>query len=333
MKDISNSVTYIFRSQKTKAFSIERQFDDIIESIGNTVIVRKIYLPDVSSGIVSMLRNMLYVRSHAKGLVHISGDVHYSALLYSGPVVLTVHDCDFLFRSTGLRFILFWLFWFQLPKIKYQKITVITEKTKNEVFKVPLWKTHQVFVIGNCVSKDFFQIKPLVGNASCRILHIGTRPNKNLERVIESLAGLGVKLIIVGPLSNKQKLMLDNFDIDYSNEEFVSHSKMLEMFSSVSIISFPSIYEGFGVPIIEGQAAGKIVITSKMSPMDWVAGNGALLVDPFDVTSIRNGFIRAIEYGPEIIDIVKKGRINVKRFTSDCVADSYIEIYKDIFKK
>ena len=77
--------------------------------------------------------------------------------------------------------------------------------------------------------------------------------------------------------------------MNLTHEEIVSEDRKAD------IINFPSLFEGFGMPIIEGQATGRIVITSNLSPMKEVAGNGAILVDPYSVNEIRNAYLSVIQ--------------------------------------
>ena len=65
---------------------------------------------------------------------------------------------------------------------------------------------------------------------------------------------------------------------------------MIQEYKDADLISFPSTFEGFGMPIIEGQAVGRPVITSNIEPMVSVAADAAILVDPFNIESIRECF-------------------------------------------
>ena len=99
------------------------------------------------------------------------------------------------------------------------------------------------------------------------------------------------------------------------------------------MISFCSLLEGFGLPILEAQATGRPVITSNLSSMPEVAGNGALLVDPYDVNAIRKGILRIIQDGALRENLIVKGLENVKRFSPQKVADAYVELYRLIAEK
>ena len=95
-------------------------------------------------------------------------------------------------------------------------------------------------------------------------------------------------------------------------------------------MNFPSIYEGFGMPIIEGQTIGRVVITSDISPMKDVAGNGALLVNPFSVESIREAYLQIINDKDLRSRIIEKGKENAQKYAVEKIAKQYVKIYKTI---
>ena len=87
------------------------------------------------------------------------------------------------------------------------------------------------------------------------------------------------------------------------------------------------MYEGFGMPIIEGQSIGRVVVTSNLSPMKEVAGNSAILVNPYDIESMKQGYLKAIK---EHDYYIKLGKINVKRFNLEEITKQYYQLYLKI---
>ena len=94
---------------------------------------------------------------------------------------------------------------------------------------------------------------------------------------------------------------------------------------------FASTYEGFGVPIIEAQAMGRVVITSNIEPMNKVAGNGAIIVDPYDVNSIKEAVLRIIDNVELRNDIILKGLKNASKYSSESIASKYLKLYKKVY--
>lgn len=128
-------------------------------------------------------------------------------------------------------------------------------------------------------------------------------------------------------LSKEDTLLLENNQINYSSCANISDEELLEEYRKCDIVNFPSLYEGFGMPIIEGQATGRVVVTSNLSPMKDVADGSAVLVDPTDVNSIREGYKEAIVKSSFYIE---KGKENVVRFSIGTVTKQYFKLIKAI---
>jgi glycosyltransferase involved in cell wall biosynthesis len=148
--------------------------------------------------------------------------------------------------------------------------------------------------------------------------------------VIEAIAHLNTTLVIVGGLSNSQNELLNRNNIDYEVHVGISKEALLREYERCDILSFVSTYEGFGMPIIESQAVGRPVLTSELEPMKSVAGNGALLVDPYSVDSIRRGFERLLEETEIRSRLIREGFENVKRFSIESVSKQYLNLYKKL---
>jgi glycosyltransferase involved in cell wall biosynthesis len=98
------------------------------------------------------------------------------------------------------------------------------------------------------------------------------------------------------------------------------------------LLVFASTFEGFGLPIVEAQATGRPVVTSNIMSMPEVAGDAACLVDPFNVSSIREGVLKVINDSDYRNALVKAGFENVKRFQPEQIARQYAELYHELVK-
>lgn len=326
-------VEYIYRSP-SDAVSIEKCFDSIINNISERegYIISKSFLKKFKFWPVGLLYNIIRysLKSRQKKIFHITGDIQYVAcLMNSDNTILTIHDLVGLHNpemSKCFRIILYYLwYYFPLKRLKY--ICCISEFTKRDLIEHFPFAKDKITVIPSPVSdifghfpKDFNAIRP-------RILHVGTRSNKNLERVIQALNGIPCCLSIVGVLSEKQKELLIVNNIDAKVSSNLSDEEMIKEYQSADIISFPSLFEGFGLPVIEGQVVGRPVLTSILEPMRTVAGPNSILVDPESVDSIRNGFLTIINDKEKRDLCVESGLVNAKKFTTNFVVDEYCKIY------
>lgn len=162
-------------------------------------------------------------------------------------------------------------------------------------------------------------------NTDCpQILFVGTKKNKNLDGFIPALSGLKCHLRIVGPINDVTKGILLKYKINYSQVQDLSDKEVADEYRECDFVAFPTLYEGFGLPILEGQCAGKAVLTSNRSPMKDIAGESCVLVDPCDVDSMRMG-INNIIRNHELYE--RLGRENVKRYSIEKNVEEYYNAY------
>ena len=262
---------------------------------------------------------------------HITGDIHYAILvLPTNRTVLTIHDLVFLHSYKGIRrMFLKWIF-LDLPVRKAKYITTISAKSKDEIIEYSGCNPNKIMLIPNPVdtgitfiNKKFNDVKPI-------LLFLGTKSNKNLETSIAALYRLSVHLRIIGELTFNQKELLKKYAIDYSNAYSITQEELQNEYQQCDIVFFPSTYEGFGLPIIEGFQAGRPVLTSNISPMREVADGAAMLINPTSVASIRNGLIKMIEDPFLREQIVSKGFEIVKDYAPSGIAQKYEQLWEQL---
>ena len=110
----------------------------------------------------------------------------------------------------------------------------------------------------------------------------------------------------------------------------LSDSEMIEEYKKTDVVSFISLFEGFGMPIIEANKVGRPVITSDIPVLREVAGDAAYFVYPNDIESIRNGYIRLLEDADLRLNLVNKGFENAKRFEVNGIRNQRINLYNSI---
>ena len=326
-----NDITYILRNRKS-GFSIMNVFMPIIEHLH----YKSYEAPCEKANLFGMIKNLLWVRKIAShnGINHMTGGPHYFLLAIPfRKNILTIHDLVLLHNSKGLKHWLFKWLWFKLPIMCSRKITCITETVRQDLLKTIHVDERKVVTIYNPVS-PLFRPSQHDFNSTCpRILHIGTAWNKNTVRMISALKGIPCKIVIVGEQNEDITSALKQTNADYEVLYNLTNEELYHQYKLADIISFPSIFEGFGMPIIEGQATGRPVLCSNISPMTEVAGDGACLINPHDINQIRNGFLHIINDEDYRNGLVRKGYENVKRFSIEHISEQYMNIYKNTCKK
>ncbi|MEL7122076.1 MAG: glycosyltransferase family 1 protein, partial [Bacteroidota bacterium] len=218
-------------------------------------------------------------------------------------------------------------FWLDLPVKFATVVTAVSETTKQDILKYTQCTPNKIKVIPTIISNHY---KPAVDrpkNEKPVLLHIGLAHNKNFERHVEAITGMDVSMHIIGQLESHHIDLLKKHKIDYYSEYNISDDAMQAAYEGCDLLLFASTLEGFGMPIIEAQTVGRPIVTSHLSSMPEVGGEGAYYVDPYEVKSIREGVKEVLENKDLCNRLVDKGFENVKRFQADTIAQQYEELY------
>lgn len=325
-------ITYFHRNPSS-GYSIGKVSRTYISEIEKTEEVENVYMPCAKADPLSVIRNMWYAFKYRNkdGINHITGDVYYLALILPyDRTLLTLHDIGWFEHSKGIKRFLYGLIWHYIPFFKVQKVVCISESVARKVLEYKMCNPAKIMVISNAVDNSFIYNKHDFNVYIPRIICIGTGKQKNLYRTIEALTDITCHLRIVGVLDDNLLNHLHKYKIDYSNVYNLSDTEIVDEYKNCDIVSFVSWYEGFGMPIIEAQAIGRLVITSNISPMKEIAASGAVLVDPYNVSDIRKGFLSIINDKVLRDNLLKEGLQNVRYYNSRFVAKEYIELYKTL---
>jgi glycosyltransferase involved in cell wall biosynthesis len=316
-------------------FSIEHLFASLREPMCATGLdVVPVVVPFQSKGFWPRAASILWAGRHQGDVNHITGDIHFLAIgLNRKRTILTIHDCLALERLSGIKRWLMRKFWFDLPIRHVALVTVISEETKRQLLRHVNLPDEKIVVIPDAVA-PIFQPCPKPFHSECpTILHIGTKPNKNLPRLIEAVKGLKCHLKIIGVLDGEQRRRLDESGVSFDTDANLSEAAMFQAYCQADVVCFASTYEGFGMPIIEAQWVERPVVTSNCSSMPEVAGQGACLVDPFSVESIRQGLARVIGDADYRERILALGRKNRETYSLTEIAKRYIALYERLRRR
>jgi glycosyltransferase involved in cell wall biosynthesis len=266
------------------------------------------------------------------------------------PVVTMIHDVSFedvsgLFpRRTELRLKLT----VRLAARQSQAVVTVSEFTRGRIAHHYHLDPDRIFVTPNGVGDQW---RPMP-REDCRarlaglslpdsfVLAVGNlHPRKNIPRLVRAVAaarraGAGdLHLVLAGQRWWRMG------DIDRAVEEesastwvhflgYVDDESLVALYSSADVVAYPSLYEGFGLPVLEALACGAVVVASNTTSIPEVAGEAAILVDPQDVTAIADAIATAITDEPTRARLRRAAPLQTARFTWDRCADLTVGAYR-----
>jgi glycosyltransferase involved in cell wall biosynthesis len=325
-------LTFLYRKPYPNQYSIEEYFGRVQADLRRLEVASETFVaPVYSAGVLGRLRILWSVMRRSRSLLHITGDITFAALAARSKVVVTIHDCEVLTRLRPIERIIVKALWFDLPVWRADAVTVNSEETARRLRATVPWAKHRtVHVIYVSVANEFKPCPKAFNEQRPIILQVGTKANKNLDRLIEAVAPIDCKLLIIGPLNAAVRQKIERCGIDYENRSNLSVEELVGAFESCDVLVFASTEEGFGMPIVEAQRVGRPVVTSNCSSMPEVAGGAACLVNPFDVESIRDGIVRIIHDAAYRDELVARGFENAQRFDRMRIASRYLEVYRSV---
>lgn len=274
-----------------------------------------------------------------------------------GKVITTIHDMTYeLYPETmdkrNLKRIKSDI---QYSVDRSDKIITVSESSKNDIIKFLNVDESKIEIVYNGVDYEKFNkyytedIKLIVRNKynlpQNYILYMGTlEPRKNIDSIIEAFALIkkqkdfdNIKLVIAG---KKGWLFEDIFNlVDKLNlkdhvifTDYVDETDKPIIYNMAKLFVFPSLYEGFGIPVLEAMASSVPVIASNVSSLPEVAGNAAILVNPKDIEGIAKNIIKILSDDDLKNELVRKGHIQAQKFTWEGSAEKLYNIYKEIMK-
>ncbi len=170
-------------------------------------------------------------------------------------------------------------------------------------------------------------------------LHFGAvEPKKNLGRVVEAYLASGVStpLVVVGApgwMSEPETTLLKQAQKVHGaacrihQYEYISYSMLVSLIRGTKGVLFPSLYEGFGLPVLEAMSLGAPVLTSDQGSLPEVAGDASLQVDPYDVQAISRGIQMLDEDVDWRTHAAQRGRAQAAKFSQNAYRDKLRELY------
>jgi glycosyltransferase involved in cell wall biosynthesis len=240
------------------------------------------------------------------------------------PLVVTVHDLAVLRHPETFNL---WTRRYSrsfVPRVVQAAriVIAVSEFTKRELVELLGTSESKIRVVPNGVAGAFSADGP--AEAGDYVLAVGTlEPRKNVEALAEAARQVGVELRIVGG-RGWGRVRLDSEGVHRLGE--VPDEELARLYRGARCFAYPSLYEGFGLPVVEAMACGTPVVTSAGGATEEVADGAAVLVDPLDPSSIATGLEEAFARREELVHL---GLERARAFSLERCAQRTVDVYRE----
>jgi glycosyltransferase involved in cell wall biosynthesis len=244
---------------------------------------------------------------------------YYGPLRPRLPTVVTVHDLAVLrhpeaFPAWTRRYV---------PRVvpsvlrAAARVIAVSEFTAQELETLLRLPREKIRIVPNAVDQAVFTPEGPRAEGDY-VLAVGTlEPRKNLARTIAATARLGIELRVAGPPGWGS---IDRGGAHVRWLGYVDDAELAALYRGARCVAYPSLYEGFGIPVLEAMACGAPVVTSRGGACEEIAGGAATLVDPLDVGAIAAGIEAAVP---------GRGVERARQFTWDETARKTHAVYEE----
>lgn len=271
------------------------------------------------------------------------------------PAIVTVHDLiPLVFPKmfpVGVKGRLKWEIQKQALKNK-NLIVTDSESSKKDIVKITSISPKKIRVVPLAASKVFRKktkerrVLKKYNLPGDFILYVGDATwNKNLVRIAEAVKKTNTNIVMVGKAlgsenydkKNAWNKELASFQEIIKNDNhfflpgFVENEDLNDLYNLANIFLMPSLYEGFGLPVLEAMQAGCPVITSKLGSLEEVGGDAPRYVDANDSDSIAKGIEELLDNKRVLEEMSEKGLKQAKQFTWEKFVTDMEKVYEDVF--
>lgn len=274
--------------------------------------------------------------------------------------VVTVHDLTPLVFPKefpyGYKGLLRWL----IQKSSLKRVDGIiadSECSKKDIIRLVKMPEDKIFTVYLAAAKEFMVVKDKTRFSNMRkkynlpekfALYVGDVTwNKNLPRLIEAAKKVKVPLVMVGKALVEedfdktnpwnQDLVLVQKLLDHNSMiirlGFVPTGELVLLYNMASVFIMPSLYEGFGLPILEAMQCGCPLVTTKEGSIPEVVSDAAFYVDAYSVTSIANGLLEVFLNTSLQQKLSQKGLVQAKKFSWEKTVGETFQVYKWVYEK
>jgi glycosyltransferase involved in cell wall biosynthesis len=283
----------------------------------------------------------------ARWRAHIVHSAGYTGPLFGGSArVTSIHDMNYKRHPEDLSIGERLVYAAMIPPVarRSQRVLALTESARLDILKWSGARAESVNVVYPGVRThwpggsdcDSARLAAAGVSESFLVTVAASYPHKNLSRLVQAfIADIAsrpnVQLVFVG-LKGRAHATVDAAARSHPDQVkvlgWVDDALLASLYRRSIGLAFPSLYEGFGLPIIEAMALGAPVLTSNIGAMAEIAGNAAELIDPYDIESIRNGLQRLIKDQQRRDELRERGLRRARDFSWQRAARQTLSVYE-----
>lgn len=285
------------------------------------------------------------LRQVVADLVH--GPVFIAPLLAPCPTIVTIHDLSFirfpdLFRPANRLYLTVLT---RLSARRARRLIAVSAHAAAETTRLLDVSPERIDVVYHGVDPAFCPLPADEVAAFCRrrglperfVLCVGTlEPRKNQTKLVEAFARIHdsqVKLVLVGgkgwlydELFARVEALGLSGQVIFAG--YVMNDELPMWYNAATALAYPSVYEGFGLPVLEAQACGTPVLTSNVSSLPEAAGDAAVMVDPYDVEALAAGLNRLLTDEALRHELRERGMVHAQQFSWPHAAQETARVYR-----
>jgi alpha-1,3-rhamnosyl/mannosyltransferase len=308
-----------------------------------------------SYDLMRLCQQQTFKQGLKKAPIELYHEPNFIPFKFNGPTVITVHDLSVLalpethagaaVRAVGRR----------LPRAveRADAVIAVSHATREEIIKMLNVNPAKVFTIYNGVGEAFAPRKAAATqsvleryglNYNSYVLAVGTlEPRKNIRRLCRAYRALPqalrrrYPLVLAGGRGWRQ----GEFSTELTALQREGHliatgylgaHDLSRLYAGAALCVYPSLYEGFGLPVVEAMASGTAVMTSACSSLPEVAGDAAWLVDPHDEAAIRKALRALLEDEARRAELGRRGIERAKLFRWEETARQTLNVYRHVLE-
>lgn len=218
-------------------------------------------------------------------------------------------------------------------------IIAVSENTRQDAIRLLGIRPERITTIYSGVPEGFFDAAP-AKRARPYVLYVGTiEPRKNLGTLLDAWRQVptdlreAFELVIAGPMGWSAEAAMARIRAEATYLGYVPEEDLPGLVAGATAFVYPSLYEGFGFPVVQAMAAGVPVVTSNVSCLPEVAGDAAVLVDPRSAAEIGAAVTRVLESGELRRELGGRGRVRARRYRWEACAAESLRFFRGVVER